>query len=243
MSRKDTILIAVVVNAGILAALFTTAVIFDTNPGIEQTELIASAVNGKPALNEPSQNLIAMANGTGDEVDNVLKYYSPSSQPIVVDTPLEYVPEPIAVQSNAADDEELARDPNLPEQHFVEIKVKKGDVLEKLAKSNKTTIEAIKKANHLQNERLSIGQILKIPTKQPTLLGGETKKESKPEIAQEQKKENSSTEPIYYIVKSGDNPWKIARKFHLEFEDLLALNQLDEEKAKNLKIGQKIRIR
>lgn len=47
----------------------------------------------------------------------------------------------------------------------------------------------------------------------------------------------------YYVVKSGDSPWKIARKFHLDFEELLKLNNLDESSAKNLKIGQKLRIR
>lgn len=50
-------------------------------------------------------------------------------------------------------------------------------------------------------------------------------------------------QPEYYVIKSGDNPWTIARKFHIKFEDLLRLNNLDEEKAKNLKIGQKLRIR
>ena len=47
----------------------------------------------------------------------------------------------------------------------------------------------------------------------------------------------------YYIVKAGDNPWKIAKRFHLSFEKLLLLNGLDEAKARNLKIGQKLRIR
>jgi LysM repeat protein len=51
------------------------------------------------------------------------------------------------------------------------------------------------------------------------------------------------SQPEYYVIKSGDNPWTIARKFHIKFEDLLRLNNLDEEKAKNLKIGQKLRIR
>lgn len=58
-----------------------------------------------------------------------------------------------------------------------------------------------------------------------------------------QAKATASSEPEYYIVKSGDSPWKIARKYHIDFDDLLKLNGLDEEKAKNLKIGQKIRIR
>jgi LysM repeat protein len=50
-------------------------------------------------------------------------------------------------------------------------------------------------------------------------------------------------EPQYYIVKEGDNPWKIAKKFNIKFEELLERNNLDEEKARNLKVGQKLRIK
>jgi LysM repeat protein len=51
------------------------------------------------------------------------------------------------------------------------------------------------------------------------------------------------SDEMFYIVKAGDNPWKIAKKFHLPFEKLLQLNHLDEAKARNLKVGQKLRIR
>ncbi len=47
----------------------------------------------------------------------------------------------------------------------------------------------------------------------------------------------------FYIVCSGDNPWTIAKKFGISFEALLAINNLDEVSARNLKIGQTIRIR
>ena len=47
----------------------------------------------------------------------------------------------------------------------------------------------------------------------------------------------------FYIIKPGDNPWKIAKKFHLSFEKLLQLNNLDEAKARNLKVGSRLRIR
>lgn len=47
----------------------------------------------------------------------------------------------------------------------------------------------------------------------------------------------------FYVVRPGDNPWKIAKKFHLSFEKLLELNNLDETKAKNLKVGQTLRIK
>ena len=48
---------------------------------------------------------------------------------------------------------------------------------------------------------------------------------------------------VFYTIKPGDNPWKVAKRFHLSFEKLLSLNHLDEAKARNLKVGQQIRIR
>ncbi len=47
----------------------------------------------------------------------------------------------------------------------------------------------------------------------------------------------------YYIVKSGDNPWSVAIKNHIKFDELLRLNNLDEDKAKKLKPGDKLRIK
>jgi LysM repeat protein len=53
----------------------------------------------------------------------------------------------------------------------------------------------------------------------------------------------SSKKSSVYVVKQGDNPWKIAKQFHISFEKLLELNHLDEAKARNLKIGQTLRIK
>ena len=254
MTSKDTILIAVVINAGLLAILFTTAVIYDSEKTIDHSEITSPLAQNKPAQSESSQTLIATAQ-TGDEVDNVLKYYSsPQAQPIVVETQTETVPEPIAIQSNAPDDEELSEldSDSSPHDHFVEVKVKKGDVLEKIAKRYKTTVVAIKRANQLQNERLSIGQVLKIPVKQESSAIAQTtssskqkeeKEESLPVQKQEAKKDGEGAEAVYYVVKSGDNPWKIAKKYNVRDEDILRLNQMDEEKARNLKVGDRIRVK
>ncbi len=253
MTRKDTILIAVVINAGLLAILFTTAVIYDTDK-VEQTEFVTPAPEHKTISTEPSPTLIAVASSTGDEVDNVLKYYSqPSSSrsSMTMDHSFENeAPEPIAVQPNEEEDGEFGQEHDLSDQdRFVEVRVKKGDVLEKIARANKTTVGAIKRANNLQNERLSIGQVLKIPLKQEALTTAPqatyTKKpEQKPEAKPEQKKQTeSSSEAVYYVIKSGDNPWKVAKQFNVKYEDILRLNQLDEEKARNLKIGDRIRVK
>jgi len=251
MTRKDTILIAVVINAGLLAILFTTAVIYDTDKAIAPIELSSPLAAGKPAQADPAQNIVAVAAATGDEVDNVLKYYaaSPSSQPFVVETqPETYAPEPIAIQSNAPDEEDFsAKEREAAQGNYVEVTVKKGDVLEKIARANKSSVGAIKRANKLQDEALSIGQVLKIPVKQNSLASAAPiiKPEATAESRQDLKKESEpeKTEAVYHIVKSGDNPWKIAKQYNVKYEDILRLNRLDEEKARNLKIGDRIRVK
>ncbi|HEY4254932.1 MAG TPA: LysM domain-containing protein, partial [Chlamydiales bacterium] len=47
----------------------------------------------------------------------------------------------------------------------------------------------------------------------------------------------------YYIVKVGDNPWTIAMKHHLKVEELLKLNGLNEQRARKLKPGDRLRIK
>jgi peptidoglycan endopeptidase LytF len=248
MTRKDTILIAVVINAGLLAILFTTAVIYDTDGGNEQIEFVTPVVDNKTVSSEPPPTLIAAA-ATGDEVDNVLKYYHPSvSQPMAVPRQSDvYVPEPIVEQSNAGDDEDLAYlQLSPPQERFIELTVKRGDVLEKIARAHKTTVGAIKRANQLDSERLSIGQVLKIPIKQDSSIYAAAtvvQSERKAEAKIESPKDHKATEPVYYVVKSGDNPWKIAKQFGIKYDEVLRLNNLDEEKARNLKIGDRIRVK
>lgn len=252
MTRKDTILIAVVINAGLLAILFTTAVIYDADKGTEQIEFSAPMADSRNSSSEVSANLIA-AGSTGDEVDNVLKYYtSPPAQSILVANQSEPYGSQLPATQTHAGDEEDHPDPvasTVAQEGFIEVKVKQGDMLEKIARANKTTVGAIRRANHLANEKLSIGQILKIPTQQmPLLYGNAAVSEPKREIGEKEhgiEKEVKATEPepVYYIIKNGDNPWKIAKQYGVKYDDILRLNHMTEEKARNLKIGDQIRIK
>jgi peptidoglycan DL-endopeptidase LytF len=122
---------------------------------------------------------------------------------------------------------------------FIEIKVKKGDVLEKIARHHHTTVAEIMKANKLASSNLRIGQVLKIPNK--------SIKKSEPSTIvfspQTSTSSNVSNEGVkYYTVKKGDNPWTIAVKNHLKVEDLLKLNNMTEEQARRLKPGDQLRI-
>jgi LysM domain. len=71
--------------------------------------------------------------------------------------------------------------------------------------------------------------------------------EEKKQIAAAPKEEIPLVKPKgdeeWYTVKSGDNPWKIAKSEKIDYDDILKLNQMTESKAKNLKPGDRIRIR
>lgn len=238
MTRKDTILIAVVINAGLLAILFMTAIIYDTDKRLDQTEFVIPLADVKIPQTEISPSLIASAT-TGDEVDNVLKYYTqPSSSSLVNHSSELYIAEPIVVTSNV--EEDSIQEAPL-EQQFIEVTIKKGDVLEKIARANETTVGAIKRINNLQNERLSIGQVLRIPGKKNShSIAQKSVTQAK---KQEPNKEVNSNDSVYYVIKTGDNPWKVAKQFNVKFEDILRLNHLNEEKARNLKVGDRIRVK
>ena len=77
----------------------------------------------------------------------------------------------------------------------------------------------------------------------PAITEPKEREMAAPKIHGQNEKSNKDADGMFYVVQAGDNPWKIAKKFHLSFEKLLQLNHLDEAKARNLKIGQRLRIR
>lgn len=96
--------------------------------------------------------------------------------------------------------------------------VKAGDTLWKIASANNITVDALKQANNLTSNALSVGQLLKIP-ESGTLPGVS--------------KENT------YTVKAGDNLYKIANQYNTTVVELKKLNNL---KSDVLQIGQVLKI-
>ena len=92
--------------------------------------------------------------------------------------------------------------------------VKSGDTLYSIASKNNTTVDEIKKINNLTSNNLSIGQQLKLPTKNEEII-----------------------ETNEYIVKSGDTLYKIALANNLTVADLINANNLS---SNTLTIGQKL---
>jgi len=198
ISRKDTIIIAVLVNVALVALVFALAVW----PKEKKEAPLAKEMPKEDVVVTPT----AVAKAPIDEIDQVLQEYALKQKVVTAEVKEE--------KTNDA----------------LTITVKKGDVLSKLAKAHNVPLEELMKYNNLESSKLKIGQALKIP-------------EKKNEVAGEKSALKASQEAEYYVIKGGDNPWKVARKCNVKYEDLLSLNNLDEEKAKNLKIGQKIRVR
>jgi peptidoglycan DL-endopeptidase LytF len=227
MSRRDTIIIAVLLNAGILAILFMLAIANDEEKINELPSLASEIVKAQ----EPNQHReFALSTQTQDEeLDGHLNdetFLTSQQEPFLPEDEPGFYIEKEAVQNKIP-----ATDSSVSQKN-IEITVKRGDVLERIARANNTTVEAIKKANNLKTERVYIGQTLRVPV--GTSRSIEKINDHHPVV---------SGDIVYYTIKSGDNPWKIAKQFHVKFEELLKMNNLDEEKARNLKIGDKIRVR
>lgn len=242
ISRKDTVIIAVLVNISLLALLLATAGKWEKE---EEKELQSHIITAREPLkqevnNQEAKPLViysqAAEKNPVDEIDQVLQQYALKQKVLQVAEDSDAVEEPVAIQEV----EEI----KVAAQDFFIVNVKKNEVLSKIAKTHNVSVEEIMKLNSLENTKLRIGQSLKIPIAQKKQ---ELKKQKVQEtevpacISNVPKKLQNETE--YYVIKDGDNPWKVAKRFHLKYEDLLQLNNLNEEKARNLKIGQKIRIR
>lgn len=94
--------------------------------------------------------------------------------------------------------------------------VQRGDSLYSIAKKYNVSLEALKSANNLQNNLISIGQKLVIP--------GFTE---------------STGSNITYVVQKGDSLYSIASKYNTTVNDIKSLNNLS---SNILNIGQNLKI-
>ena len=94
--------------------------------------------------------------------------------------------------------------------------VKSGDTLWKIANANNISVDAIKKANNLTSNSLTVGQVLLLPSDDTT--------------------QSTNT----YTVKSGDSLWKIANQYNMTVSALKQLNNLTSD---SLQVGQVLKVK
>ena len=245
MSRRDTIIVAALVNAGLLIVLFVSA-LKNQDEGdqvVLQQKSSSLISNEVVALSTPKSVI-------GDEVDQVLKQYTqqdPLQVPIVIvpnSSASSFVEDlqgltlPVSDPSPVVAKAIVEKEPTLA---FVEVKVKKGDMLEKLARHHHSSVAAIMKLNNLSSSQLKIGQVLKIAS--TSAVAASVVSVSSNATKSPQATLMDAVPSKLYTVKAGDSPWTIAVKNHMKVEDLLKLNNISEEKARRLKPGDQLRIR
>lgn len=151
MSRRDTIIIAVLLNSALLVVLFLTAV-------RSETDVIAQAPQLKPK--ELVQDKSVRNDTQADAIDKVLDKYAD-----VLQEKKEQKKQPVTqkkvVTATAPEKKVLPH-----EEPMKTITIAKGDMLEKIARTHGVSVNAIIKANKLKSTRLRIGQKLLIPRKE-----------------------------------------------------------------------------
>lgn len=230
MNRKDTIIIATLLNVAILSILFITAVNYSDDSEGEMVELSHTIAEGKKIPEQPAIVAVEKALEPSstekfdllfNDLDEGLENSDPDEEwSLFGDHSYEPLAPPEISQTNS---------------NVVEIAVKKGDTLERIARANGTTIASLKELNGLKSDRLRIGQLLQVEVGSVKPVA-QTKAVEKP-------KSSVQAEAVYYTLKSGDSPWKVAKECHVNMDELLRLNHLDEEKARNLKVGDKLRVK
>lgn len=216
MSRRDTIIVAILVNAGLLMILFATAMRSDRKESADQVTEIAMQ-DKKPLHEEVIDQYLSVPTVLSHSEELIL---SATENPFPVPPPPEKINDVQADSSSS-----------------FEIIVKKGDVLDKLAKENNTTVASLMQINNLASTQLKVGQVLRVPI-------SKVGRPSEPmREVKEHPKEAAKDQGEYYVIREGDNPWLIATKNHLKLEDLLRLNSLDEQKARRLRPGDRLKIR
>lgn len=226
MNRKNTILIAVMINAGLLVVLLIAALTTQEETPLP-TPLVTEAVPQLPKFDEaplyrelspiPTLEPAKPVEVPIAVVEEPLVHKLPPLVPEALPTP---VPAPVAPAPTVS-------------SGLTEVVVKKGDSLEKIAKAHRTSVDEVIKINHLPSSFLKVGQVLKIPAERSLQATAPKRAEKK----------GADHGPEYYTMKVGDNPWAIAMKHHMKVEELLRLNGLNEERARKLKPGDRLRIR
>ncbi len=241
MTRKNTIIMAALVNCIFIIALFSTA-----TKGSSGANLLPIASDLKP------QEAAVFSTDTKSIEDYPQAALEKSVQ--LPDPILDHVPPldslsgksanpgPAPIETQSQNTTATPKAPKAPSyslhakpskdensSSLVEIEVKRGDVLEKIARANGTSVSKIMEINHLKSSMLRIGQKLLVPK-----TGA---------VASQRKAPEPEAGPQFYVVKKGDNLWVIATRFKVQVSQLKALNHLDDGSAKKLRVGDELRIR
>ncbi|WP_194843646.1 lytic transglycosylase [Candidatus Clavichlamydia salmonicola] len=233
MNRKETMIAAIAVNAILLVVLFATSL--RSKNATNDSSLVQTASEQTiPVKVHPKIIPIVEEDILKEFVPGISKKETANQEKGVTSSTHSLTKEEAygmtSIPSTNAEESVRKLAEKEKKEHFVNVVVKKGDFLERIAKANRTTVTVIMRVNNLTSTQLQIGQILKVP-----LVDDVNSTESQAATFID------SVE--YYLIKEGDSPWAIAMRHRMKLEDLLRLNDLDEQRARTLKPGDRLRIR
>lgn len=168
--------------------------------------------------------------------------------------PVETEVKPVEVQSEPVVTEEVLPKEEVkvvekkpapaPEAAYTVYVVQNGDALSKISKKYNVKVSAIKELNGLKDDRIRIGQKLKLPGRVEVSAAEQKAPEPKKAAAPAPKVKTTAT-TVYkggvkeYVVKKGDTLGGIAFANGISVRQLKALNKLTSD---NLSIGQKLQV-
>lgn len=112
--------------------------------------------------------------------------------------------------------------------------VRRGDNLWRISRAFRVDVEYLKKINHLRGRRrvyLKPGMKLKIPVDSLKVV----------KVKRYIHKKSYFSGGNYYIVRRGDNLWRISRRYRISVAKLCRLNHIS--KHTRLKIGMRLKVR
>ncbi|MDM8518322.1 LysM peptidoglycan-binding domain-containing protein [Desulfobacterales bacterium HSG16] len=110
---------------------------------------------------------------------------------------------------------------------YIRHKVRSGQTVSSIARRYHCTIKEITRTNKIRKNRISVGQVLKIPRK------AKYKKKGSRRTAR------YSGRSITYVVKTGDSLWNIAKKYGTTPKQIKKRNKLNNSR---ISAGQKLKI-
>lgn len=248
MTRRDTIIIATLVNMVLLATLFITAsreeeapsahIAHEVSQGGEPGEEKILALRDEEDLSDVDEALKevfqeSLAEGKSISTENPLAITEDGidKELLLMAREESKISTPLPPPSSKTDSRSTTQS-SQPNPNTLEIKVKRGDALEKIARQYGTTVKELTELNQLKTDSLKIGQTLRVPSNGKKIVATNDLPQTKEASGEK-----------WVTLKSGDSAWKIAKQNSVSYEEVLRLNNLNEEKAKSLKVGDKIRIK
>jgi LysM repeat protein len=138
-------------------------------PKFENLSLQLSAIEKKIALLEKTQEKITsdlrQISTQTNQAANSLAQYRDKIQEVeqAIVSHSKRLDEVTKLKSTLTAISQTMKEPPIAEGSSKKYKIKAGDSLEKIARSQHTSVEAIKKLNHLTSDRIVVGGELKIP--------------------------------------------------------------------------------